>query len=87
MQDKVKVQGPGGELTVDEARLRAKNVELLVWSWYLIGDFSTSNDYRAKVQQALARLGLGETGCHSDNSGNTHAIFPRRHARTVAGFS
>jgi EpsI family protein len=35
---------------------------LLVWSWYLIGDFSTSNDYRAKVEQALARLGFGEIG-------------------------
>jgi len=62
MQDKAKVQGPGGELIVDEARLVSKNVELLVWSWYLIGDFSTSNDYRAKVQQALAPLGTGETG-------------------------
>jgi exosortase A len=62
MQDKVKVQGPGGELTVDEAQMRGSNVELLVWSWYLVGDFSTSNDYRAKVQQALARLGFGEMG-------------------------
>jgi EpsI family protein len=62
VQDEVKVQGPGGELTVDEAWMRAKDVELLVWSWYLIGDVSTSNDYRAKVQQALARLGIGEAG-------------------------
>lgn len=62
MQDKVKVQGHGGELTVDEAQMRGSNVELLVWSWYLVGDFSTSNDYRAKVQQALARLGFGEVG-------------------------
>jgi EpsI family protein len=62
MQDKVSVQGPGGELTVDEAQIRGEHVELLVWSWYLIGDFSTSNDYLAKVQQALARMGFGETG-------------------------
>ncbi len=62
MQDKVNVQGPGGELNVDEARLLSKNVELLVWSWYLMGDFSTSNDYRAKLQQAMARLGFGEPG-------------------------
>ncbi len=61
MQDKVNVQEPGGELNVDEARLRSKNVELLVWSWYLMGDISTSNDYRAKLQQAMARLGFGET--------------------------
>ncbi len=62
MQGKVKVQGPDGELIVDEARIRGENVELLVWSWYLIGDFSTSNDYMAKVQQVLARLGFGEIG-------------------------
>jgi len=61
-QDKVKVQEPDGELTVDEARIRANDVELLVWSWYLIGDVSTSNDYLAKVQQVLARLGFGEAG-------------------------
>jgi len=62
VQDKVNVQGPGGELTVDEAQMRGSDVELLVWSWYLVGNFSTSNDYRAKVQQALARLGFGEIG-------------------------
>jgi EpsI family protein len=61
-QDKVTVQEPGGKLTADEARMRAQDIELLVWSWYLIGDVSTSNDYRAKMQQALARLGFGEAG-------------------------
>jgi len=60
MQDKVSVHGPAGQLDVDEARLRSKNVELLVWSWYSMGNFSTSNDYRAKLQQAMARLGFGE---------------------------
>jgi exosortase A len=62
VQNKVTVVVPGGAIAVDEAQMRSRDVELLVWSWYLIGDFSTSNDYQAKVHQALARLGRGEAG-------------------------
>ncbi len=62
MQDKLGVQGPGGELIVDEAQVRGRGVELLVWSWYLIGDVNTSNNYRAKLQQTMGRLGLSENG-------------------------
>jgi EpsI family protein len=44
------VRGPGGEL--------------LVWSWYVVGDLSTSNDYQAKIQQTLARLGFRDSRVH-----------------------
>ncbi len=62
MQDKLSIHGPDGTFTVDEAQVRGRSVELLVWSWYLMGDLSTSNNYRAKLQQILARLGMGEIG-------------------------
>jgi len=64
MQDKVGVQGPDGELIVDEAQVRGREVELLVWSWYLMGDVSTSNNYRAKLQQTMAQLGFDETAAY-----------------------
>jgi EpsI family protein len=64
MQDTVSVQRPGGELVADEAQVRGENVELLVWSWYLMGDISTANDYEAKLQQIMARLGFRETGAY-----------------------
>lgn len=50
------------ELTVDEALIRGGRQDLLVWSWYLIGDLPTSNDYEAKLHQTIARLGLGKSG-------------------------
>jgi exosortase A len=64
MQDQISVRGPDGEFIADEAQVRGSSAELLVWSWYRMGDVSTSNDYRAKVQQILARLGLAETGAY-----------------------
>lgn len=63
-RDKQLVHSSNGEIVVDEARIRGARGELLVWSWYLIGDVPTSNDYKAKLQQTLARLGLGETGAY-----------------------
>lgn len=54
----------GTELMVDEALIRSGRAELLVWSWYLVGNRSTSNDYLAKLHQTLARLGLGEPGAY-----------------------
>lgn len=61
---KVNVQTAEGDVIVDEARLRSANVDLLVWSWYRMGGVSTSNDYQAKLEQAKARLGLGDTGAY-----------------------
>lgn len=63
-RDKTVVQGHNGGLTVDEALIRRGQGELLVWSWYLIGDLATSNDYQAKWHQTLARLGYGERGAY-----------------------
>lgn len=51
-------------LSVDEALIRGGRGEMLVWSWYLIGDLATSNDYEAKLLQTLARLGYGEEGAY-----------------------
>ncbi|HEY6131847.1 MAG TPA: exosortase A [Halioglobus sp.] len=64
MQDKARVQGPDGEIFVDEAQVRGAHVELLVWSWYCMSDTSTSNDYQAKVHQTLARLKSRDFGVY-----------------------
>jgi EpsI family protein len=61
MQDQFSVQTPDGPTLVDEARLRGSKAELLAWSWYVVGDSSTANDYRAKFAQTGARLGFGTT--------------------------
>ncbi|MEZ5501978.1 MAG: exosortase A [Halioglobus sp.] len=64
MQDKARANLPLEEFLVDEARLRGANMELLAWSWYLVGGESTSNDYQAKLGQALGRLGIGGSGAY-----------------------
>lgn len=46
----------GGEAEVFEARLNGFDGELLAWSWYSVGGFATANDYRAKLQEVVARL-------------------------------
>ncbi|MEZ5571773.1 MAG: exosortase A [Halioglobus sp.] len=64
MQDKRELNAVGKTYLVDEAKLRGAGGELLVWSWYLMGGASTSNNYHAKLQQIEARLGLAETGAY-----------------------
>lgn len=63
-QEKIGVRVLRNEVIVDEARVRGVEGELLVWSWYLMGDLSTSNNYQAKFHEAGARLGFGETGAY-----------------------
>lgn len=63
-QEKIGVRVLRNEVIVDEARVRGVEGELLVWSWYLMGDLSTSSKYQAKFQEAGARLGFGETGAY-----------------------
>lgn len=63
-RDKQRVQGRNNEMSVDEARIRGSRGEMLVWSWYLVGELPTSNDYQAKLHQTMARLGLGESGAY-----------------------
>jgi exosortase A len=63
-REKRTIQVQSTELSVDEALIRGGRSELLVWSWYLVGDQSTSNDYWAKLHQTLARVGLGEPGAY-----------------------
>ena len=63
-QDKLSIQGPDGDLLVDRAQVRGAGGELLVWSWYVVSDISTSNDYQAKIQQTLARLGFSDSRVH-----------------------
>ena len=59
-QNKEAVQGLDGEMVVDVAQLSSANRSLLVWSWYVVDGISTSNNYLAKLQQTLARLGFGD---------------------------
>lgn len=63
-QEKIPVRLSGAEVLVDEAQLRGRGSELLAWSWYLIGDTSTSNNYQAKLEEVKARLGLGAPGSY-----------------------
>lgn len=59
-QSKEQVRGPDGEMLVDVAQIHGTDENLLAWSWYVVGDISTSNDYYAKIRQTLVRLGLSE---------------------------
>ena len=63
-KEKAEVQGPDGTMVVDVAQLRGVRDNLLVWSWYVVGGISTSNDYQAKLQQTLSRLGFGDAGTY-----------------------
>jgi exosortase A len=63
-QAKIGVRILRNEVIVDEVRVRGVEDELLVWSWYLMGDLDTSSKYLAKFQDARARLGFGETGAY-----------------------
>lgn len=62
--DKLEVEGPDGKLLVDVAQIRGARDSLLVWSWYIVGGASTSNDYEAKLHQTLARLGFDDSGTY-----------------------
>ena len=59
-QEKWKVGLERRDVLVDEAKVRDGADELLAWSWYLVGNLSTSNNYQAKLQEALAKLAFGE---------------------------
>jgi exosortase A len=60
-KDTISVTGPDGDLLVDQAQVRGSGETLLAWSWYVLSDSSTSNDYQAKLQQTLARLGFSDS--------------------------
>ena len=47
---------------VEEAQLRGPRGNFVAWSWYQVGTLRTVSDYRAKIQQGLAALGMAETG-------------------------
>lgn len=51
-----------GEVAVDEAVVRGPRGTFIAWSWYLLGDVQTANDYLAKFQQAAALFGIGRPG-------------------------
>jgi exosortase A len=51
-------------VTVDEAELLGRNSRLLAWSWYRVGGAYLSSDYIAKFREALASLGILESGSY-----------------------
>ena len=63
-QEKYNVALPGGSIEVDEAQLRGRGSELLVWSWYLVGSVSTSNNYEAKILQLKTSVGINGPGLY-----------------------
>lgn len=50
--------------TVDEAQIVGVDEGIRAWSWYDVGGVYTASAYRAKIQQALASLGLAEKGTY-----------------------
>lgn len=50
--------------TVDEAVIAGLDDGIRTWSWYQVGGVNTASAYRAKIQQALAYLGLGDMGTY-----------------------
>ena len=63
-QGKYSVALPDGSIPVDEAQLRGRGSELLVWSWYLVGSVSTSNNYEAKILQLKTSMGMNGPGIY-----------------------
>jgi exosortase A len=63
-RDRVTLQPGDGSILVDQARLVGVGGQLLAWSWYRIGDVYTSNDYHAKLREALASLGFSPSGSY-----------------------
>ena len=63
-QGKVSVQIGEALVVADEAKVADLNQTLLVWSWYRIGDRYTSNDYEAKLYEAMGSLGLAPSGSY-----------------------
>lgn len=55
------LQWPGGSADVDEVHLAGVDGKLLAWSWYDVGGLATANDYRAKVQEVVARVTGGDS--------------------------
>ena len=61
-QEKVAIRLPHGITLVDEAQVRGWGSEVLAWSWYTLGDISTSDKYEAKFRELSASLGFADTG-------------------------
>ena len=64
-QEKVAARLPHGITLVDEAQIRGGGSEVLAWSWYTLGEISTSNKYEATLRELSASLGFaGTTGSY-----------------------
>jgi exosortase A len=50
------------QTAVQEARLRGPEGELVAWSWYLLGQRQTANDYVGKLLEAASVLGAAPPG-------------------------
>lgn len=48
-------------ITVDQARVKSPEAELLLWRWYRIGEHDTANPYLAKLLEALSKLTFQST--------------------------
>ena len=55
-REQTTIEVPTGNLAVESAFLDGVDGPLLVWSWYLVGNHSTANEYDAKIRQLMSRL-------------------------------
>jgi len=61
-RDRAPLVVAGQKLTADEGHVRGPGGEFIAWSWYLLGDIQTANDYLGKFQQAAVSMGMGAAG-------------------------
>lgn len=48
-------------VSIERARIKNSRSELLIWRWYRIGQYDTSNPYVAKILEALSKLTFRST--------------------------
>ena len=55
-QSSVNIKILADSVSIDRTLIKGSDVELIVWSWYRIGRYYTSNKYVAKLLEGFARL-------------------------------
>ncbi|SFF95208.1 exosortase A [Neptunomonas qingdaonensis] len=60
-QQKVNINIASKQVNVDETFIKGPDVQLLVWSWYRIGEYYTANKYVAKLLEGVAKISFSRS--------------------------
>jgi exosortase A len=60
-QQKVDINIASKQVNVDETLIKGPDVQLLVWSWYRIGEYYTANKYAAKLLEGWAKISFSRS--------------------------